>query len=90
MNWYPIITTPERKAEVDAGGVCRSPLAKRSERDRMADCKNYFLVLFTGCLCGNPFTKEPIFLFVGDYSLGRLWKLGGGGNVWVFFPFVVW
>jgi len=59
------ITTPDRKAEVDA---YISATAKRSERERMADVKTISGV-FTGAYAEHPFTKEPVAIWIGDYVL---------------------
>ena len=61
----PKITTPERKAEVDA---YIEATAKRSERDRMADVKT-ISGAFTGAYAEHPFTGEPIPIWIGDYVL---------------------
>jgi leucyl-tRNA synthetase len=59
------ITTPDRRAEVEA---YIEATAKRSERDRMADVKS-ITGAFTGAYAEHPFTKEPIPIWIGDYVL---------------------
>ena len=59
------ITTPEQKVEVEA---YIEKTRQRSERDRMADVKNYSGV-FTGSYVLHPFTKERIPIWIGDYVL---------------------
>lgn len=59
------ITTPERKAEVDAYVAAAS---NRSERERMAEVKKITGV-FTGAYCINPLTAQPVPVWVADYVL---------------------
>ncbi len=59
------ITTPEQKVVVEA---YVEATAKRSERERMADVKTISGV-FTGAYAENPFTKESIPVWIGDYVL---------------------
>jgi len=61
----PIITTPDRRAEVDA---YVHTAKNRSERDRMAEVKKVSGV-FTGAYCIHPFTGEELPIWVGDYVL---------------------
>ena len=59
------VTTPERKAEVDAY-VIKSK--NRSERERQADVTKISGV-FTGAYAEHPFTGKPVPVWVGDYVL---------------------
>ncbi len=59
------ITTPEHKAEVEAY-VERA--INRSERERMSEVKVVSGV-FTGAYAVNPFTQEPIPIWISDYVL---------------------
>ncbi|MES2619093.1 MAG: leucine--tRNA ligase [Bacteroidota bacterium] len=59
------LTTPDRKAAVDAYVT----MAKnRSERERMADVKT-ISGEFTGAYAKHPFTGTPIPIWIGDYVL---------------------
>ncbi len=59
------ITTPQQKPEVDAY-IARSKLL--SETDRLATGREKTGV-FTGAHAQNPFTKQPVPIFVADYVL---------------------
>ena len=59
------LTTPEFK---DAVEEYKAMAAKRSERDRMADTKT-ISGQFTGAYAINPFTEQPIPIWIGDYAL---------------------
>ena len=73
------ITTPARKAEVDAYVEATS---KRSERDRMAAVKT-ISGAFTGAYAEHPFTKEakPLWIVVdvlGGYGTGAVMSVPCG------------
>jgi leucyl-tRNA synthetase len=59
------ITTPDRKAEVDA---YQAASRLKSERDRMADVKTISGV-FTGAYAIHPFNGEKIQIWIADYVL---------------------
>ena len=59
------ITTPKQKEEVDA---YVKYVSTRSERDRMAEAKEVSGV-FTGAYAINPFTNEPVPVWLGEYVL---------------------
>jgi leucyl-tRNA synthetase len=59
------ITTPERRAEVDA---YRAAAVARSERERMADAKDKTGV-FTGAYAINPANDRKIPIWIADYVL---------------------
>jgi leucyl-tRNA synthetase len=59
------ITTDEYREAVNA---YKAQAAKRSERDRMADTKT-ITGQFTGAYAINPFTEQPIPIWIGDYVL---------------------
>ena len=61
----PAITTPDRKAAVEA---YVETAKNRSERERMADVKKV-TGEFTGAYCLNPFNGKPIPVWVADYVL---------------------
>lgn len=62
----PLITTPDRKAEVEAYVTSAK---NRSERERQAEVKKVSGV-FTGAYCIHPFTGQEVPVWVGDYVLG--------------------
>ena len=64
-EYIPLITTPDRKAEVDE---YVSNAINRSERERMAEVKKISGV-FTGAYCINPLTSQPVPVWVADYVL---------------------
>jgi leucyl-tRNA synthetase len=59
------LTTPERKAEVEA---YVHKAANRSDRERMSEAKTISGV-FTGSYVVNPFTGEEVELWIADYVL---------------------
>ena len=59
------ITTDDQKEAVEA---YKMQASKRSERDRMADTKT-ISGQFTGAYAINPFTEQPIPIWIGDYVL---------------------
>ncbi|HRF78533.1 MAG TPA: class I tRNA ligase family protein [Flavobacteriales bacterium] len=62
----PLITTPDRKAEVEAY-VAKAK--NRSERERQAEVDKVSGV-FTGSYAKHPFTGADVPVWVGDYVLG--------------------
>ena len=58
------LTTPEQKAEVDQ---YLDYVKKRTERDRIADKK--VTGVFSGSYAINPFTDEPIPIWISEYVL---------------------
>lgn len=58
------LTTPEQKAEVDA---YIQSTKKRTERERIADRR--VTGVFSGAYAINPFTNEPIPVWISDYVL---------------------
>lgn len=59
------LTTPDYKANVDA---YIAETKKRTERERMADAKTVS-GQFTGSYAINPFTEQPIPIWISDYVL---------------------
>ena len=59
------ITTPEKREAVQQYVI---EAKNRSERERMAEVK-HITGVFTGAYAENPFTKQPIPVWIGDYVL---------------------
>jgi leucyl-tRNA synthetase len=64
-EFIPLITTPDRKAEVEE---YVSTAVNRSERERMSEVKKITGV-FTGTYCINPLNDQPVPIWVADYVL---------------------
>ncbi len=64
-DWVGILTTQDRKAEVDEYLVSAK---RKTERERMAETRKVTGV-FTGSYAVNPFTKERIPVWVSEYVL---------------------
>jgi len=64
-EWIHVLTTPERKPEVDKYVV---EATNRSERERQADVKRISGV-FTGSYCIHPFTGKEVPIWTSEYVL---------------------
>jgi leucyl-tRNA synthetase len=61
----PQLTTEDQKASIEA---CIKLVNSKSERERMAEVKD-MNGAFTGSYCYNPFTKQNMPIWIGDYVL---------------------